>query len=104
ADIARVEPRLVAPHRSHSDRHRVRRGPQLVHTPPRLLARDPAAAGHGDAAVERDRRLVRHERTGERLPDAPRLVLAPRGEIVEELDLDPGLLQPSEAAPVDGRI
>ena len=29
---------------------------QLVHAPPRLLAGDPAAAGHRDAAVERDAR------------------------------------------------
>ena len=80
----------VGPHRPHPDRDRVGSGAQLVHPPPRLLARHPAPAGNGDAAVERDRRLVGDERPAERLPDAPRLVLPARGEVVEELDLDPG--------------
>ena len=35
---------------------------------------------------------------------APRLVLAPRGEIVEELDLDPGVGEPREAASVDDGV
>ena len=48
------------------------------------------APGHGDAAVERDRRLVGHERAAERDPGAPGLVLAPRLEAVGELDLDAG--------------
>ena len=72
--------------------------------PPRLLARHPAAAGHGDAAVERDRRLVRDERPAEGLPDAPRLVLPARGEVVEELDLDPGGAEPLDPATVDHRV
>ena len=104
AHVARVEPRRVGAHRPHPDRDGVGCRAQLVHAPPRLLARDPAAARHRDAPVERDRRLVRHERPAERLPRPPRLVLAPRGEIVEELDLDPCVGEPREAASVDDGI
>ena len=87
-DVARVEARVLEPHRAHPDRDGVGGGAQLVHEPARLLARDPALAGHGDAAVERDRRLVGDERAAERDPRAPGLVLAPRLEAVGELDLD----------------
>ena len=103
-DVARVEPRRVGAHRAHPDRDGVGGGAQLVHAPPRLLARHPAAARHGDATVERDRRLVGDERPAERLPHAPGLVLASRGEIVEELDLDPGGAEALEPAPVDDRV
>ena len=103
-DVARVEPRRVGAHRPHPDRDGVRGGPQLVHPPARLLARHPAAARDGDAAVERDRGLVRDERTPERLPHAPRLVLPARGEIVEELDLDPRGAKALEPAAVDDRV
>src|SRR5205823_4231400 len=81
-DIARVESRCVGPHCPHSDRDRVRSRAELVHPTPRLVARHPAPAGNGDAPVEGDRGLVGDERTAERLPDAPRLVLATRGEVV----------------------
>src|SRR5579862_1214694 len=69
-----------------------------------MLTGDPATTGHRDAPVERDRRLVRHERTAERLPRAPCLVLAPRREIIEELDRDPGFRDACEAASVDDGV
>ena len=71
---------------------------------PRVLARHPAPAGDGDAAVEGDGRLVGDERAPEGLPDAPRLVLPARGEIVEELDLEARGAKALEAAAVDGRV
>ena len=40
--IARIEPRVLEPDRSHADGHRVRASAQLVHEPARFLARDPA--------------------------------------------------------------
>ena len=97
-DVARVEPRVLEPHRAHPDGDGVGRGAQLVHEPARLLARDPALAGDGDAAVERDRRLVGDERAPERRPRAPRLVLATRLEAVRQLRLD-ALLRVSRASP-----
>ena len=69
-----------------------------MHEPARLLARDPALARDGDAAVERDRRLVGDERAPERRPGAPRLVLAARLEAVDQLGLDALLAQPRETA------
>ena len=87
-DVARVESRVLEAHRSHPDRDRVGGGAQLVHATARCLTGDPALARHGDAAVERHRRLVGDERPAERDPRAPRLVLAPRLEAVGVLDLD----------------
>ena len=56
-------------------------------------------AGHGDAAVERDRDLVGHERAPERHPGAPGLVLAraPRSGRRSSTST-PGLAQPLEPA------
>ena len=54
--------------------------------------------GDGDVSVERDRDLVRDERTPERLPRTPRLVLPARLVAVEQLDVDAGsaqLLEPT---------
>ena len=45
--------RGIRPHRAHPDRDRVRRRAQLVDEPAALLARDPAAPGNDDPAVER---------------------------------------------------
>ena len=98
ADIARVESRIVGADRAHADGHRVGGGAQLVHETTRLLAGNPASPRHDDAAVERHRHLVRHERAAERLPRAPRLVLDVRGPAVEQLDLDAGLAQPLDPA------
>ena len=97
-DLARVEPRSVGVHRPHPDGDGVGGGAELVDEPPRLLARHPARAGHGDAAVERDRGLVGDERAAERDPRAPGLVLLPRLEAVVELDLDARRAQPLEPA------
>ena len=97
-DAARVEARIVGAHGSHPDRDGVDGGTQLVHEPAGLLARHPAPPGNGDAPVERDRDLVRDERTAERGPRAPRLVLPPRGGAVEHVDLDAGRAQPLDAA------
>src|SRR5262249_36334079 len=101
ADVAGVKPRRVGAHRSDPDGDRVRRGAQLVDAPTRLLARDPAPARHPDAPVERDRRLVRRERAAKLFPRPPRLVLSARGEIVEELDLNPCGCDPRKALSVD---
>ena len=49
-DVARVESRILEPHRPHPDRHRVGGRAQLVHEAARCLPRDPALARHGDAA------------------------------------------------------
>ena len=51
-----------------------------MHEPARLLAADPALAGDGDAAVERDRDLVGHERAPPRRPRCarPRSAHGPR--------------------------
>src|SRR4029077_7165851 len=88
ADVAGVEARRVGTHGAHPHRHGVRAGAQLVHPAPRLFARHPAATRHDDPVVERHRDLVGDEGAAERLPDAPRLVLLARGEVVAKLDLD----------------
>jgi hypothetical protein len=75
-----------------------------VHPTARLLARHPGATGNGDAPVERHRRLVRHERTVQGLPHAPRLVLPARSKIVEDLDLESRRADPLDAAAVDDRV
>ena len=92
-DVARVESRILEPYRPHPDRDRVGGRAQLVHEAARCLPRDPALARHGDAPVERHRRLVGDERAAERDPGSPGLVLAPRLEAVHELDLDALLAQ-----------
>ena len=46
-DVARVEPRVVGPHRAHADGDGVGGRAQLVDEPAALLAGDPARAGHG---------------------------------------------------------
>ena len=90
ADVAGVEARIVRTHCSHPDRDRVHRGAELVHEPARLVARHPAPAGDGDAPIEGDRNLVRHVRTAERDPRAPRLVLPARAGAFDDVDLDAG--------------
>src|SRR5215470_10005353 len=75
-----------------------------MHPSSRLLARDPAAARDGDALVERHRHLVCDEGTAEGLPDAPRLVLPARGEVIEKLDLDPRSSKAFQPAPVHNGI
>ena len=59
-----------------------------MHEPAGVLTRDPARAGNGDAAVQRDRGLVGDERAPLRDPGAPGLVLASRLDAVGELDRD----------------
>ena len=66
--------------------------------PAGLLARDPALAGHGDAAVQRRRRLVGDERAPQRGPGPPGLVLAARLEAVHQLGLDALFAQAREPA------
>ena len=93
-DVARVELRVVGAHGAHPHPDRVRLRAQLVHEPPRLFARDPTRAGDRHPPVERDRRLVRHERPLEGLPRPPRFVLASCLPQVEHLDLHVELAQP----------
>ena len=71
-----VSSRVVRADRAHPDGDRVRGRPQLVDAAAALLAGHPARAGNGDAAVERDRELQRHERPPGGDPRPPRLVLA----------------------------
>src|SRR6266511_3776440 len=98
--VARRQRRIVGANRPHPDRDRVGGRPQLVDQASALLAGDPARARHRHAAVERDRDLVRHERPPLRDRGAPRLVLLPRLERVDELCLDTCGAQLLEAASV----
>src|SRR3954469_5478277 len=97
-------PAAAAPQGPHADRDGVRSRAQPVHSAARVLPRHPAAAGNGDAPVEGDRRLVGDEGAVKGLPDAPRLVLAARGEVVDDLDLDSRGANPLDAATVDHRV
>ena len=102
-DVARVEARVVPANGAHPHRDRVRLRPQDVYELPRRLPRHPPRARNADAAVERDRDLVRHERPTRRDPSAPLLDLlaAPESEVVvRELRLDTRLAKPLEAAAV----
>ena len=100
--VTGVEPRVVSPHRSHPHRDRIGGCAHLVHDPAALLAGDPAGSGQGDAAVERDRDLVRDEGAPESGPRPPGLVLPPCLEGVDQLGLDAGGAQLLESAAVLG--
>ena len=101
--VARVEARIVPAHRAHPDRDGVGLRAEEVDEPARVLAGDPARSRHADAAVERDRHLVRDERSPGRDPRPPLLDLLTTSEAelsVGELDVDAVLPKPVEAATV----
>ena len=68
-----------------------------MHHATALLACDPPLAGDSDAAIERRRRLVDHERTALRDPRPPCLVGNARLERVDELHVD--ALRPQTLGP-----
>ncbi len=106
-DVARVEPRVVPAHGSHADGDRVGLRAQEVDEPTRVLAGHPARAGNGDATVQGDRDLVRHEGATERDPGSPLLDLLPAAEsrlVIGDRHLDTGLAQPFEAAAGNPRV
>jgi len=106
-DVAGVEPGIVPAHGSHADGNDVRGRAEHMDETPRLLARDPARAGHGDTAVERDRDLVRHERTLLRGEGAPLLDLLPAAEselVLGHVDLDLGGTEALQATAFDVRV
>src|SRR5262249_48185754 len=74
-DVTRRQLRLVRGKGSHADGDSVDTRAQLVHTPTRPLAADPALARPEHAAIERDRELEDDERPPFRRPRPPRLVL-----------------------------
>ena len=102
-DVARVEPRIVPAHRPHADRNGIRLRTQDVHEASRVVSRHPPGTRHGHAAVERDRDLVRHERSPKRDPRPPLLDLLAATErdlALGELDFDSGLTESLEPARV----
>ena len=103
-DVARVEPRIVPAHRSHADRDGVRLRAQARGRAGATPRRSPSARpGTVDAAVERHRDLVSHERASLQDPRPPLLDLLPRAEAelaVRDRDLDPCRAQPLEPAAV----